>query len=281
MKGGVNHERTGQIIPPARIAGVVSGAGHREDLAGGGRAGAPVSLGCAQTANLGLGGGYAERAACVLGANHCTNQATAGHGATDLGPLERRQQEEAALEQAAKQDGAWLDHEEFTRKWEAQGNLGGREHQVYFDPQSHRFYKRTDASKLYLSWQDYLVALRVFSDLFPDTAYRLEGFSKGPNRDQQVRLHAVVSQPAVGIADRAVRRATHAELTAYMQQNGFVECEGKPGTWKDTESGVVISDLHSGNVFALADAKGNPILGSDGQPILRAIDAIVRRHRLR
>jgi len=65
----------------------------------------------------------------------------------------------------------------FLRNWTEQGKRGGAEHHVYYDPGSGRWFKRLYRGVNSSTLGEYLVRMRLHAVLFPETAYRLEGFT--------------------------------------------------------------------------------------------------------
>jgi hypothetical protein len=73
--------------------------------------------------------------------------------------------------------GVGVDERSFRQNWEAQGKLGGAEHQVYHDEDKGRWFKRLFHGVNDSTLIDYFGRMRLHSVLFPETAYRLEGFT--------------------------------------------------------------------------------------------------------
>jgi hypothetical protein len=85
-----------------------------------------------------------------------------------------------ALRQWAEESGLVMDEARFFQTWEAQGKRGGAEHQVYYDEQCGRWYKRLYHGVNHSTLGDYLIRMRLHTLMFPETAYRLEGFTINP-----------------------------------------------------------------------------------------------------
>lgn len=80
----------------------------------------------------------------------------------------------------AEAHAATFDDATFQARWEAEGRLGGAEHHVYHDEESGRWFKRLYKGINESTLGDYFVRLRLHASLFPETAYRLEGFAIQP-----------------------------------------------------------------------------------------------------
>jgi hypothetical protein len=73
----------------------------------------------------------------------------------------------------------------FREAWIAQGKRGGAEHQVYYDPETGRWFKRLYHGVNFSILGDYLVRMRIHAALYPGTAYRLEGFTVNPKSSER------------------------------------------------------------------------------------------------
>lgn len=100
-----------------------------------------------------------------------------------------------------------FDEDRFFQAWTAQGKRGGAEHQVYHDQESGRWIKRLYHGVNSSTLGDYLVRMRLHAVLFPETAYRLEGFTINPKNKE---IAPVVSQPHVEV-DTSRPLVTHSE----------------------------------------------------------------------
>lgn|GEM_PF-859633 len=145
-------------------------------------------------------------------------------------------EEELRLEAWAKENGRWLDEGEFTAKWQRDGSIEGGEHQVF--EEGGRWYKR-NAAALHGTWLEYFHRLTLHNTLFPESAYRFEGFMR-----YNGELWAVTSQPDI----QAVRGATRAEVRAAMEKLGFYPFSSHhPNDYYNADSGIVVQDLHDEN----------------------------------
>ena len=85
-----------------------------------------------------------------------------------------------ALRKWVADAGLILDEAEFLQRWQEQGKPGGAEHQVFHDKKSNRWFKRLYHGVNSSTLGDYLARMRLHAALFPETAYRLEGFTDQP-----------------------------------------------------------------------------------------------------
>jgi hypothetical protein len=96
----------------------------------------------------------------------------------------------------------------------------------------------------YLSWIDYFDNLLLHNYFFPNTAYKLLGFS-----EMEGVLYAVVEQAFV----KATEKTDLKNVRQFMQANGF-ECI-RNNDYVNHGLGLIIEDLHDENVLT-----GNGIL---------------------
>lgn len=89
-----------------------------------------------------------------------------------LGPLDRAGRK--AIAAWAEGSGFVLEEGRFNGFWDSQGRRGGAEHQVYYDPDLGRWFKRLFHCVNSSTLGDYLVRMRLHAVLFPETAYRLD-----------------------------------------------------------------------------------------------------------
>lgn len=90
----------------------------------------------------------------------------------------------------------------------------------------------------YASWKDYFINILLHNYFFPDTAYRLVGFTK-ENRS----LLAVLEQPFVSVSELT----NIARVKEFMEANGFKVIRNND--YINKELGVIIEDLHDENVL--------------------------------
>lgn len=155
----------------------------------------------------------------------------------------------------AEAHAATFDDAAFQARWEAEGRLGGAEHHVYHDEDSGRWFKRLYKGINESTLGDYFVRMRLHAVLFPETAYRLEGF---PIQPKSKTLAPVVSQPHVEVdTDRPL--VAKAEVSALMATMGFVSVQLVfDGSVDDgyyayyhVPTGVLTHDLHDENVVRM------------------------------
>lgn len=87
--------------------------------------------------------------------------------------------------------GLVIDEAAFLQRWNEQGKPGGAEHQVFHDKTSNRWFKRLYHGVNSSTLGDYLARMRLHAVLFPESAYKLEGFTINPKSKD---LAPVVSQ---------------------------------------------------------------------------------------
>jgi hypothetical protein len=161
-----------------------------------------------------------------------------------------------ALRRWVETQGSLIDEGGFFERWRAQGSLGGAEHQVYHDEACGRWFKRLYFGVNLGTLGDYLARMRLHAVLFPETAYRLEGFTINP---KSKALAPVVSQPHVEV-DLTKPLVSREETDDLMAAMGFAPVQLKYDGIQDDEyfaylhpgTGVLAHDLHDENVVRLA-----------------------------
>jgi hypothetical protein len=179
-----------------------------------------------------------------------------------LSPVDRAGRK--ALRQWAEESGLVIDESRFFQTWEAQGKRGGAEHQVYYDEQCGRWFKRLYHGVNHSTLGDYLIRMRLHGVLFPETAYRLEGFTINPRSKE---LAPVVSQPHVEV-DTTQPLVSKAETQDLMAAIGFAPIQLKhEGVLDDgyfaylhPVTGILAHDLHDENVVRLPEAGGLAVI---------------------
>lgn len=172
-----------------------------------------------------------------------------------LGPVDRAGRK--ALRKWAEDSGHVFDGNYFLSHWEAQGKRGGAEHQVYHDQETGRWFKRLYHGVNQSTLGDYLVRMRLHAVLFPETAYRLEGFTINPKSKE---LAPVVSQPHVEV-DTTRPLVTKSETDDLMASMGFAPVQLIHDGARDDGyfaylhpvTGVLAHDLHDENVVRLPE----------------------------
>lgn len=161
------------------------------------------------------------------------------------------------LRKWAENHGHVFDESRFFQAWTIQGKRGGAEHQVHHDQETGRWFKRLYHGVNSSTLGDYFARMRLHAVLFPETAYRLEGFTINPKNKE---LATVVSQPhvEVDITRPVVTKAETADLMAAM---GFAPVQFiHEGALDDgyyaylhPVTGVLAHDLHDENVVRLPE----------------------------
>jgi hypothetical protein len=150
-----------------------------------------------------------------------------------------------------------IDEANFLRRWTEQGKPGGAEHQVLHDKASNRWFKRLYHGVNSSTLGDYLVRMRLHAVLFPESAYRLEGFTINPKSKE---LAPVVSQPHIEV-DMTRPLVAKSETDDLMASMGFASIrllhDGLPDdgyfAYLHPVSGVLAHDLHDENVVRIPD----------------------------
>ena len=154
-------------------------------------------------------------------------------------------------------DGAFHDEGLFLAHWNGQGRIGGAEHQVHFEESSGRWYKRLYRCVLGSTFGDYFDRMLLHAAVFPETAYRLEGFTLNPRNRS---IAPLVSQPHVSVAiDQPP--VSREETRALMAGIGFEPVRLRHAGVVDDGyfafyhpgCGILAHDLHDENVVRMQD----------------------------
>lgn len=175
---------------------------------------------------------------------------------TRLGPVDRAGRK--ALRTWTENHGYVIADERFAQPWIAQGKRGGAEHQVYHDQESGRWIKRLYHCVNFSTLGDYLARMRLHAVLFPETAYRLEGFTINPKSKD---LAPVVSQPHVEV-DTTRPLVSKPETDDLMAAMGFAPVrlihdgllDDGYFAYLHPATGVLAHDLHDENVVRLPES---------------------------
>lgn len=97
---------------------------------------------------------------------------------------------------------------------------------------------KTNDSIFYNSWEDYFHNLLLHNYFFPANAYELIGFTENDNV-----LCAVVKQPFI----KATEITDLEFVKKFLAEKGFVNT--KNNDYKNSELGIILEDLHEGNVL--------------------------------
>jgi Serine/Threonine/Tyrosine Kinase found in polyvalent proteins len=162
------------------------------------------------------------------------------------------------LRKWAEDSGHVFEEEPFFESWNIQGRRGGAEHQVYHDQDAACWFKRLYHGVNESSLGDYLVRMRLHEVLFPETAYRLWGFTIN---SKSKALAPVVSQAHVEV-DLTRPLVTKAETDDLMASMGFAPVQFLHDGVQDDGyfaylhpvTGVLVHDLHDENVVRLPES---------------------------
>ena len=176
--------------------------------------------------------------------------------------------------------GRIVDEGAFLRRWQAQRERGGAEHQVYHDEESGRWFKRLYHGVNQSTLGDYLVRMRLHAVLFPETAYRLEGFTINPRSRE---LAPVVSQPHVEV-DMTRPLVSKGETDALLAIMGFAPVEllhdgiadGGYYAYLHPVTGLLAHDLHDENVVRLPGTDGLAVIDPYISPARRGTWAAIK-----
>lgn len=179
-----------------------------------------------------------------------------------LSPLDRAGRK--SLRIWAEENSHVCDESHFFQRWNAQEKRGGAEHQVYHDQESGRWIKPLYHGVNSSTLGDYLVRMRLHAALFPETAYRLQGFTINPKNKQ---LAPLVSQPHVEV-DITRPLVTKSETDDLMATMGFAPVRLiHDGVLDDGYfaylhpiTGLLAHDLHDENVVRLPDSDGLAVI---------------------
>lgn len=174
-----------------------------------------------------------------------------------LGPVDRAGRK--SLRKWAEECGHVFDEVAFFRNWHAQGERGGAEHQVYHDQEVGRWFKRLYFGVNHSTLGDYLARMRLHGVIFPETAYRLEGFTINAKSKE---LAPVVSQPHVEV-DITRPLVTKSETDDLMANMGFAPVQLIHDGMLDDGyfaylhpvTGILAHDLHDENVVRMPETE--------------------------
>lgn len=123
-----------------------------------------------------------------------------------------------------------------------QQNQGRFESTVYFDGAT---IVKAKSNKFYDSWTALIEAVQAQGEIFPETAYTVEGFTI-----EGGYFRIVVSQPTI----QKDSPPTFEDIVADMEARGFKMVKGMPGDMPlFIKDDVSITDLHPENVYKLGD----------------------------
>jgi len=154
-------------------------------------------------------------------------------------------------------EGTFHDEGEFLALWADQGRIGGAEHQVYFEESSGRWHKRLYRCVLGSTLGDYLDRMLLHAAVFPETAYRLEGFTLNPkNRDiaprvSQPHVSVAIDQPPVSLEETRTLMAGIGFKPVQLRHDGIMD--NGYFAFYHPECGILAHDLHDENVVRMQD----------------------------
>jgi hypothetical protein len=164
----------------------------------------------------------------------------------------------------AEKWGYVLDEAQFLSNWGAQGKRGGAEHQVYYDQNSGRWFKRLYHNVNTSTLGDYLIRMRLHNVLFAETAYRLEGFTiNEKNKDlapvvSQLHVQVDTNRPLVTKAETDDLMATMGFASVKLMHNGVID-DGY-FAYLHPITGVLAHDIHDENVVHIPECEDLAII---------------------
>jgi hypothetical protein len=172
-----------------------------------------------------------------------------------LSPMDRAGR--VALRCWVEDNGPVFDEARFLDVWNAQGRRGGAEHHVYHDQEKRRWFKRLYHGVNHSTLGDYFDRLRLHAVLFPESAYRLDGFTINAKSKE---LAPVVSQPHVEV-DTSRPPVSKWETDALMATMGFAPVrlyhngilDDGYFAYLHPATGVLVHDMHDENVVRIPD----------------------------
>lgn len=155
-------------------------------------------------------------------------------------PLEKKH-----LTEWAEKAGLLLDNDAFEKRWREQGEKGETEHRIFFDEESQRWFKKNNLS-YHSTYLDFFYRLALHNEMFPESAYALEGFVK-----EGGGLYPITSQPHA----RATGGASKIDVEKFMSKLGYEKIPGTEHDYINRDKGIRLEDMHDENV--LMDDEGN------------------------
>jgi hypothetical protein len=154
-------------------------------------------------------------------------------------------------------DGTFHDESDFLACWELQGRNGGAEHQVHFDEASSRWFKRLYRHVLGSTLGDYLDRMLLHAAVFPETAYRLEGFTLNARNHSiaplvsQLHVSIAIDEPPVSKAETHALMAGIGFEPVQLRHDGVID-DGYFAFYHP-QYGILAHDLHDENVVRMQD----------------------------
>ena len=153
-------------------------------------------------------------------------------GTTAKSTKHYKKQETEIVEKYISENSLWINDIDFS-----QYISEGAEQRVYLKDTKHVI--KLNDTIYYNSWEDYFNNLLLHNYFFPDTAYKLLGFTK----DDKNVLYAVVRQSFV-----TVTTITNIpQVKEFLTQNGFSNTRNND--YFNAELGIILEDLHDENVL--------------------------------
>lgn len=121
----------------------------------------------------------------------------------------------------------------------------GIEQKVYLDPMGEYVLKANTCFSYDYNWSKYLDSLLINNILFPDTSYELLGFSRSDKGSlvSVVRQHYVKETSPTDLKD----------VEKFLANKGFVRTHPSFNMYENKELGIILGDLHTGNVLTKDD----------------------------
>ena len=121
----------------------------------------------------------------------------------------------------------------------------GIEQKVYLATSGEYVLKANTCFSYDYNWENYFNSLSVHNLLFPQTSYELLGFS----RSDKGSLVSVVKQHYV----KETSPTDLKDVEKFLSNNGFIRTHPSFHMYENKELGIILGDLHSGNVLTKDD----------------------------
>ena len=200
------------------------------------------------------GGERNVQASCLIGRSQSANK-------TDTRKLKKTQ--EKTLEEWAKHEKIWFNHDNIKKNWERMDDGTSAEAEVYYFPKTKTVrkvfqYDALDSNYTPMGFIDDRIS--IHNALFPETKYTVLGFTRTSSRG----FCFVIEQPFIDGEKLTVDElVTHMNSLGFPNQTGYV-------FWNDY---YVVGDLHEKNVLKAKDDNGNIVIYFiDPEPRLNTSD---------
>ena len=199
--------------------------------------------------------------------------------------------QDAALVEAASQQGMLLDPSDFLKRWRESGERKGAEHLVALNAKNGFVEKRTNLPFFHDNWSDYFDRIKIHNRYFPETAILIEGvhdqkvtpesgeseFLNDLNSEsvlssgaldalamfrggaeytdpRRAGAYVVTRQPYVKISDAPLSQE---QISDFLAKNNFFRISPyKHLDYYNPKGRVFLQDAHSGNVVSGFQADG-------------------------